>query len=90
MIIFLVLSNLLLHAMDCEDTDKGQVVNQAGVTISTVKDCSHNPCVASQIVERDSCIDSSKLLEYYCKNGESKSVVLKCPKNMPCKYGACQ
>ncbi len=90
MIIFLVLSNLFLHAFNCEDTDKGQVINVPGVTISSVKICDANPCVVSQIIERDVCIDNNKVLEYYCIDDESKSKAIDCPKSSSCKLGSCQ
>ncbi len=64
----------------CYDTDGGLKLELKGaVKLSAEKGNYY----------QDTCIDSSNLIEYYCKDNRDKSRLAQCPEGKVCNQGAC-
>lgn len=73
----------LSFADSCEDSDGGNNPKVKGTTLMTVGPASQ------QFIsrEKDSCKDQKHLIEYYCKDNHSVTMIVACPKN--CAEGVC-
>ena len=65
----------------CEDSDGLSAVTRGTVTITSVK---------SDIEFEDKCEDEFSVNEYYCEDGESKSMLMDCPEETFCTDGYCK
>lgn len=75
----------------CEDSDKGLIPETAGKIVYSLGDdnCLGDSCYSQMIKEFDRCLDSQKLLEFACQNGEVLEKEILCSAGQVCRKGAC-
>lgn len=89
MVLFMLSS--IAQAKVCKDSDQGLIPEAAGKVIYSLGDenCLGDSCYRQVVKEFDRCLDSQKLLEFACQQGEIIEKEILCAPNQVCREGAC-
>lgn len=79
------------QAKVCKDSDQGLIPEAAGKVIYSLGDenCLGDSCYRQVVKEFDRCLDSQKLLEFACQQGEIIEKEILCAPSQVCRDGAC-
>lgn len=75
----------------CQDSDAGLNPDKAGKVIYSLgeENCLGETCYTQVIKEFDRCLDSQKVLEFACRQGEIMEQEILCAADQVCRSGAC-
>lgn len=75
----------------CQDSDGGLTPEKAGKVIYSLgeENCLGETCYTQVVKEFDRCLDSQKVLEFACRQGEILEQEILCLKGQICRSGAC-
>ncbi|MFV8258166.1 hypothetical protein ACES2I_12155 [Bdellovibrio bacteriovorus] len=86
-----LMSSSVAYAKVCKDSDQGLIPEAAGKVIYSLgeENCLGDSCYGQVVKEFDRCLDSQKLLEFACQQGEIIEKEILCAPDQVCRQGAC-